>query len=445
MSYTYDSVSIEEVPINRFHQLLTVRSSGGWLMDGYVLSIIGVALTPLAAGLALDSYWQGLIAISALIGICIGSPVGGWLTDRLGRKKLYFAGPALCLVCSLAQFWVETGTTLFILRLLIGVGIGIEYPVSSSLLVEFMPQKQRGPRLAMLTLVYFLGAALAYVVGNLLMAHAGPEGWRFILASPAVIGAAFLLLRLGSPESPRWLLSKGRDAEAEQVIQQVYGPTFSLRNLPEQPAVRKSSFGAAIKAGYGKRLLFTYVFWICSAAPVVAIYSFAPRLLAEYGLNGNWLAWGSVTITVMFVIGCAGAMQLINAMGRRSMVIHSFLWSGLVLIALGLISGLSPLLIVALFSAYAIVIGGTQALQMVYPNELFPTEIRAFAVGLGSALARVGGAVAAWLVPVSLQTIGVHGTTLGIALFSVVGCAVAFALAPETGSMSLQDAASIQR
>lgn len=443
MNDAKEPVSIEDVPISGFHQLLTVRSSGGWLMDGYVLSIIGVALVPLSAGLNLNDYWQGLIAISALVGICIGSPLGGWLTDRLGRKTLYFAGPALCLVCSLAQFWVETGLTLFILRMLIGIGVGIEYPVSSSLLVEFMPQKQRGPRLAMLTLVYFLGAALAYVVGNLLIANTGPEAWRFILASPAVIGALFLLLRLGSPESPRWLLSKGRTEEAEAVIKKIYGPSFSLRNLPEQQSVNKISLMAAIRSGYGKRLFFVYVFWICSAAPVVAIYSFAPRMLVEFNLSGNWLSYGSVTITIMFVIGCAVAMQLINAMGRRSMVIHSFLWSGLVLIGLSMFTGLAPWLVIGLFSAYAIFIGGTQALQMVYPNELFPTEIRAFAVGLGSALSRVGGAVAAWLVPVSLQTVGVHGTTLGIAALSMIGFIVSCMLAPETSSMSLQEASSV--
>lgn len=445
MHSAQENISIEDVPMSGFHQLLTLRSSGGWLMDGYVLSIIGVALGPLSLGLSLDSYWQGLIAISALLGICIGSPLGGWLTDRLGRQKLYFAGPVLCLVCSLAQFWVETGITLFILRMLIGVGIGIEYPVSSSLLVEFMPQKQRGPRLAMLTLVYFLGAALAYAVGNVLIAHLTDDAWRFILASPAVIGALFLVLRLGAPESPRWLLSKGRNSEAERVIKQVYGPAFSLRNLPEQQSVKKISLAQAIRSGYGKRLFFTYVFWVCSAAPVVAIYSFAPRMLEALRLTGNWLSYGSVTITIMFVIGCAVAMQLINAMGRRSMVIHSFLWSGLVLIALALFTDLPSLLVIALFSAYAIFIGGTQALQMVYPNELFPTEIRAFAVGLGSALARVGGAVAAWLVPVSLQSMGVNATVAGIAAFSLVGFVVSFALAPETSKMSLQEAASVGR
>jgi putative MFS transporter len=435
--------SVEDVPLNSFHKLLTFRSGGGSFVDGYVLSIIGVAMLQLTAGLNLNELWQGLIAASALIGIFCGGFLGGWLTGRLGRKKVFLVGPTLFILCSLAQFWVESAEGLFLLRFLIGVAVGIEYPVATSLLVEFLPKKYRGPRLATLTILWFAGAALAYVAGDFILRVGGDDAWRLVLASPALIGAILFALRMGTPESPRWLLSKGRAAEAEGIIKQVYGPEFSLKNLPEQPEVKKLSVWSLLHSGYGKRMMFVTVFWTCSIIPVFAVYAFAPKVLQALNLKGDWASFGSVAITFLFVVGCIIATRLINTVGRRSMLIHSFLWSGLALLGLGAFHTGSEVLILFLFGTYALFIGGAQVLQLVYPNELFPTEIRAFAVGVGTSLSRVGAAVGTYLVPISLETFGIAQTMVAAAVVTFIGLLVAWALAPETRSLNLQQAASL--
>ena len=440
---TITTPSIEDVPINRFHQLLTIRSGGGSFVDGYVLSIIGVSMVQMTAALGLSTLWQGMIAAAALIGIFFGGFIGGWLTDHFGRKRIFFVGPVLFILSSLAQYWVESALALFLLRLLIGIGVGIEYPVATSLLVEFLPKKHRGPRLATLTILWFAGAALAYMVGNALLRHGGDDAWRLVLASAAVIGAALFLVRLGTPESPRWLLGKGRAAEAEQVIKSVYGPRFSLQNLPEQPRQKKLSVWNLLHSGYGKRMLFVSMFWTCSVIPVFAVYAFAPKVLLALNLQGNWASFGSETITLLFVVGCIIATRLINVIGRRSMLIYSFLWSGLALLGLGAFHASSEAVILALFGAYALFIGGAQVLQLVYPNELFPTEIRACAVGVGTSLSRVGAAVGTYLVPLSLDSLGIAQTMYAAAIVTLVGLLFAWALAPETRSLNLQQAASL--
>ena len=249
---TNPTTSIEDVPLNAFHRLLTLRSGGGSFVDGYVLSIIGVAMLQMTAALQLSSFWQGMIAASALVGIFFGGFLGGWLTDRLGRRRLFFVGPSLFVLASLAQYGVDSAAALFVLRFLIGVAVGIEYPVATALLVEFLPKKYRGPRLATLTILWFAGAAFAYLVGDLILRSGGEDAWRLVLASTAAIGAVLFLLRIGTPESPRWLLSKGRDADAERVIRQVYGEAFSLENLPEQALERKVTIWHLLYAGYGK-------------------------------------------------------------------------------------------------------------------------------------------------------------------------------------------------
>ncbi|MFK3771360.1 MFS transporter [Pseudomonas sp. NPDC089406] len=440
---TTTPVSIEDVPLNRFHQFLTIRSGGGSFVDGYVLSIIGVAMVQMAAGLSLSSFWQGMIAASALIGIFFGGFFGGWLTDRFGRKRVFFVGPTLFILASLAQLWVESALALFLLRFVIGIAVGIEYPVATSLLVEFLPKKNRGPRLATLTVLWFAGAATAYVVGEALLRHGGDDAWRLVLASAAVIGAILFIIRLGTPESPRWLLSKGRSQEAEQVIKAVYGEQFSLRNLPEEPKTRKLSFLSLLHAGYGKRMLFVTMFWTCSVIPVFAVYAFAPKVLGALNLKGDWASIGSVAITFLFVVGCIIGTRLLNTLGRRTTLLHSFFWSGLALLGLGAFSNGAEMLILVLFGAYALFIGGAQVLQLVYPNELFPTEIRACAVGVGTSMSRIGAAVGTWLVPMALDSYGIGATMYAAAVVTFVGLAFSIALAPETRSLNLQQAASL--
>lgn len=367
------ALSVEDVPLNPFHKLLTWRSGGGSFVDGYVLSIIGVALAHISSALAMTTLWEGLIAASALIGIFFGGFLGGWLTDRLGRRRLFFVGPVLFVLASAAQFWADSALSIFLLRLVIGIAVGIEYPVATSLLVEFMPKKYRGPRLAMLTILWFAGAATAYMVGEVILRLGGDQAWRWVLASSAVIGLALLLVRLGTPESPRWLLSKGRTAEAEAVIKKVYGSEFGLNNLPEQETRFKVTIWNLLYAGYGARMLFVIVFWTCCIIPLFAVYAFAPKVLAALNVQGDSASIGSILITLFFVAGCVIATRIINRIGRRSMLLYSFLFSGLALLCLGLFHASAGLWILLFFAIYALFIGGAQVLTLVYPNELFPT------------------------------------------------------------------------
>ncbi|EMF7560908.1 TPA: MFS transporter [Serratia marcescens] len=439
-----NTISVEDVPLNRFHRLLTVRSGGGSFVDGYVLSIIGIAMMKVSPALGLSAFWEGLIAASALIGIFFGGFIGGALTDRLGRRVLYFVGPTLFVVCSLAQYWVQSGEVLFALRFMNGVAVGIEYPVATAFLVEFLPKKNRGPCLATLTILWFAGAAVAYLAGEAILNFGGPDAWRLTLASTAVIGALLFIVRLGTPESPRWLLSKGRHAEAEAIIRRVYGPEFGLDNLPVQAESKNLSFANLLHSGYGKRMAFVAIFWTCSVIPVFAVYAFAPKVLDALHLRGNWASYGSVAITLLFVVGCVIATRLINVLGRRKLLLHSFLWSGLALLLLGFLRDGPSAVILLMFGLYALFIGGAQVLQLVYPNEIFPTEIRAGAVGVGTSLSRIGAAVGTWLVPLSLQNIGIGPTMYIAAAITFFGLIVSWFMAPETNARSLEDASSLE-
>lgn len=441
MSNTH--TTLEDVPLNRFHKKLALYSSGGPFLDGYVLSIIGIALVQATPTLQLNAFWQGLIAASALIGIFIGGFLGGWFTDKYGRKMLYTLDLLAIIGFSVAQFWVESAWSLFVWRLLIGIAVGADYPIATSLLAEFLPKKSRGPLVGGLIMMWFVGAAVAYIVGELLLST-GPDGWRWMLASAAVPGVVFLAMRHGTPESPRWLLNKGRSEEAQKVIQTVYGPDYGIKDLPEEEVTQSIPISQLFHSGYGKRMWFITIFWTCSIVPLFAVYAFAPKILEALKLQGSLENFGSAAITVLFLVGCLVALRLVNPLGRRKLLIHSFLWSGVALLLLGIFPDSSPTMTFVLFSAYALFIGGTQILQFIYPNELFPTEIRATAVGLASSLSRIGAAIGTYLVPMSLTSLGIGGTMYVAAAITLIGCLASWQMAPETKSLGLGAAARLK-
>ncbi|MFI6370107.1 MFS transporter [Streptomyces sp. NPDC050546] len=434
---------LDDAPLSRFHKKLALYSSGGPFLDGYVLSIIGVAMTQITPQLDLSDSAQGLIGASALIGIFLGAFLGGWLTDRFGRQLLYTIDLIAIIVCSVAQFWASDPVWLFVLRLLIGMAVGADYPIATSLLAEFTPRRYRGPLLGGLVVMWFVGAATAYIVGELLLS-VGDDGWRWMLASATLPATVIVLLRHGTPESPRWLANKGRVEEAEAVLKQVYGPDTTIADLPDEAEERENvDIKAILRSGYGGRMLYISVFWTCSIVPLFAIYAFGPKILDALQLEGGLANIGEAMITVMFLIGCVIALLGVNRMGRRPLVIHSFVWSGLALLLLGIFPDAPSGVIMTLFALYAVIIGGTQILQWIYPNELFPTEVRGSAVGLASSVSRIGAAVGTYLVPMALTGWGVGGTMLAAAAISLLGAVVSVFWAPETRGMALHEAAAL--
>lgn len=435
-------IDLEDAPLNKFHRRLTFYSGGGPFLDGYVLSIIGVALVQATPELSLSTSWQGLIGASALIGIFFGGFLGGWLTDKFGRQVLYTLDLILIIVCSVAQYWVQSALALFILRLLIGVAVGADYPIATALLAEFTPRRYRGPLLGGLIAIWFAGAAVAYVIGELLL-HSGPDGWRWMLASAALPATGFVIMRHGTPESPRWLSQKGRHAEAAAVLRQVYGKDIKSYPIPTRSGGGRLDAWALFHSGYGARLFFVTVFWTCSIIPLFVVYAFGPMILGALGLGGAMEHLGSAFISALFLAGCLVALVVVNKVGRRKLMLHSFLWSGVALFLLGISPGAPPIVSLSLFSAYALFIGGAQVLTWIYPNELFPTEIRGTAVGLASSLSRIGAAIGTYLAPFSIDALGIGATMVIAAAITLFGFAVSLQSAPETGSLGLDQSAAL--
>jgi hypothetical protein len=232
---------LDDAPLTGFHKRLALYSSGGPFLDGYILSIIGVALVQITPQLGLGGTAEGLVGASALIGIFLGAFVGGWLTDKFGRKLLFTIDLIAIIVCSIAQFFVDSAVALIGLRLLIGMAVGADYPIATSLLAEFSPRKWRGPLLGAYVCMWFVGAAVAYIVGDLLQGgalvrrerHERPLTQAFERRHRAVPRAALRLVggRPQPPVGPEVGVDPVRGAEATEAGDGVLGGTREPHRL----------------------------------------------------------------------------------------------------------------------------------------------------------------------------------------------------------------------
>jgi putative MFS transporter len=433
---------VEDSPLTPFHRRLTIYSAGGPFLDGYILSIIGIALTQLGPQLHLDAFWSGFIGASALAGIFIGGLVFGYLTDLIGRQVMYTIDLILIIIVSILQMFVNSPLELVILRFLIGIAIGADYPIATSLLAEFAPRKYRGPMLGMLLVMWYLGATVADIVGYLLMMGTGINSWKWMLGSSAIPALILVLMRWGTPESPRWLISKGRIEEARQIVKRVFGPDADISELDEQ--TEKTRFSKMFEGDYLKRTLFIGLFWSFQIIPLFAIYTFGPEILNAFHLGQGNLAYiGEALISMFFLLGCIPALFLVNTMGRRPLIIWCFAIMTIGLLILGVFPNPPIWVIISGFAVYALFSGGPNVLDWIYPNELFPTEIRASAVGVGTAISRIGAFIGTFILPYTLSSIGVGPTMLIGAGITFLGLLVSIAWAPETKGKTLSESSSI--
>lgn len=427
-------VRLDDVRMSPFLRRITIFSSGGPFLEGYVLGIIGVALVKMTPELGIDEHWTGLIGVASIIGLFVGASFGGLLTDHIGRRKMFVLDLITIIVLSIACSIVQEPWQLFVLRLIIGATIGADYPIATSMIAEFTPRRYRAISMGFIAAVWYVGANVAYLVGYFLLD--APNGWRWMLASSVVPCVIILLGRMSIPESPRWLYSKGRTEEANRIVRHVYGADVVL----DDETVEKTKIAKIFQWVYFRRILFVGVIWLCQAIPMFAIYTYGPRIIGAFGLGeGKAALIGELVIGTFFMLGTIPAMFLAESWGRRPLVIWTFVIMTAALAVLGVVPDATLWVVIACFAIYALASGGPGNLQWLYPNELFPTDVRATAMGLAMAVSRIGTVITTYVLPDYLASHGIGSTMLVGAAISALGLVVSVAWAPETKGLALSE------
>lgn len=403
-------------------------------LDGYDLGIISVVLPLVAMDLGVSPVWAGLIGASSLIGIFIGGPLFGRVTDRFGRRWPFTINLATFVVLGLAQAAVTAPEQLLVVRLLLGMAIGAEYAIGSPLLMEFAPAERRG-RLGATLMVWWYAGFLASVLAGYFMIDALGWGWRAILATSAVPAVITLVARLGLPESPRWLLSRGRKEEASSISREFVGDAAFDRELAAERPV-SGRIGELFSPAYRSRTLLVCGFWALLVAPYFAIVTFAPEVFGALHMEARA---GTVATNAIALLGAATGMVLMDRIGRRPMLIVPFWICAGALIVVGLWpDGPVPLIMAAVVS-FAFFNALAADLCGVYPSELFPTDLRTSAVGVAAAASRIGAAIGTFLLPIGLNEVGVGPSMLVGAMFCITGAVICHLWAPETVGLSLTE------
>ena len=430
--------NFDDIKFSSIHRRIMLWGSGGPFLDGYVLVIIGVALEQLTPVLHLDAEWIGLLGAAPLAGLFIGTTLFGYISDKVGRRKMFLIDIVAIGVISVATMFVTSPFELLIMRLLIGIVIGADYPIATSMVTEFSNTHQRAFSMGFIAAMWYVGATCANLVGYCLYEMEG--GWRWMLGSAFIPCLIILIGRFDLPESPRWLLRKGRVEECDQMMIKLFGE----RVVFEEEPPKETRFSQLFTRRHFPFVLFIAAIWTCQVIPMFAIYTFGPQIVGLLGLEqGRSATLGNMIISLFFMLGCIPAMFWLDSIGRRPLLIGSFAMMTLALAALGFFPGLGIGLVVMMFAIYAFFSGGPGILQWLYPNELFPTDIRASAVGVIMSLSRIGTIVSVWGLPIFIANHGISNVMLIGAAISLVGLLISMVFAPETRGLNLMQTGSL--
>lgn len=430
--------TIDDAPTTVFHKKIAACTLGGSFIDGYILGIIEFALLLIVPYMNMNAAWQGLIGSSPLIGVFVGSLFFGVLSDKTGRQKIYTLNFVTVVIASVLQFFIDTPGPLFILRLILGIAIGAEYAIGPALIAEFMPSRMRGSILAMLNVSWTVGYVGAALVGYALDGL-GESSWRWMLASSAVFGIIVLIIRIGMPESPRWLILHGEVEKAREVVRKYIGKDVSIDNMLErrEEQVEDKGYKHLFVNGMWKKTMFVSIIWLSGVIPLFGIFTFLPSVLSAIGVEDE--GTGSMLVNLAMLVGAIVAVFIIDRFSRKGLCVWTLLISGIPLFILGIWTGISGILIVLLFSIFIFfaVIAGTVS-GFVYPSEVFPTEIRSSGIGFCSAVSRIGSALGTFLVPVLTESVGIGSVLIGMGAFQILAVIVTIAWAPETRQAKLR-------
>ncbi|MBU8809037.1 MFS transporter [Mycolicibacterium goodii] len=423
------ATSMDDAKWNRLHTLAAFCTLGGTALDGYILGVVGGAINSATDEMEFSPFSQGLVGASALIGIFVGGFFFGRAADRWGRRVVFRWNLIAFVVLSLLQLVTFSTWDLSAYRILLGVAIGVEYAVGAALLSEFVPARTRGALLSTLQTTWFLG----FVSANFVALAWADDNWRWVLASSAVPALIVAIARIWLPESPRWLQAQGRHAEAQAIVDKHFPPGTTLPEV--SPVAETSKFSELFDKKHWRQTTYGGLFWACQVGPLFAIFTFITPVLDDLGLPSGF--WRDFIMNMLQLAGAAVFIWVVAVTKRRSLAIWTFGLTFAALLILGVFPS-APLAVLAVATgAYLFIASGASNLQFVYPSEMFPTRLRTSGVGFSASMSRVGAAIATYLLPVLIASVGINASLLILALFPLVGFLASMAWAPETSKSTI--------
>ncbi|MFB9839040.1 MFS transporter [Actinoallomurus acaciae] len=379
------------------HLRIYVTALFGHFMDGFVINMTGVLIPGLIVTFHLTSKQAGHFSSSLFAGMLVGAAVAGSASDRFGRRFPLFVSIMTYAVFSFAAVFAESYDSLLVFRTLQGVGLGAEIAIVLPYITEFVPSRHRGPLVTLASAAWICGLPASAAVGRLLMPH---SSWRSMFAVGSISAVAAVLIVTRLPESVRYLLRTGRVREARALVDTIASPepaagmrpAAAVAPAPAEAGRATGSVRFLLGRSYLRYTLSIWLMELCAGAFLYGMSSWLPSILERRGVGLLRSFSYTAIITFAAVVGAIVAGQLVNRVGRRSVMSSSFLLGGVVCLIWGTTSATAA--VVALGSVAQFFGSGVAgATLFAYASELYPTESRATGLGWAAAWQKAGGLV----------------------------------------------------
>jgi MFS family permease len=435
---------LDRLPWSRFHTLVVVALGVTWILDGLEVTLAGSVSGALKESpvLRFTNTEIGMAGAAYLAGAVFGALVFGWLTDRLGRKKLFTITLFVYLAATAATAFSWSFWSFIVFRFFTGMGIGGEYTAINSTIQELVPARVRGWVDLVINGSFWVGAALG-AVGAIVLLNpvvVDPElGWRLAFFIGSALGLVILVLRRWIPESPRWLIGQGRVAEAEAIVAAIEarsatpasaGP-LPLTHLRPRVSTPLAEVFTALFVTYRPRALVGLALMVSQAFFYNAIFfTYALILTDFYKVPSQAIGWFILPFAAGNFLGPLVLGRLFDTVGRRIMIAGTYAASGILLTGTGWLFWqdlLSAAQLTACWSVVFFFASAAASSAYLTVSETFPVEMRALAIAAFYAVGTGAGGVAGpWLFGILIDT-GSRGSVFAGYLFGaalMLGAAV---------------------
>ena len=424
---------IDDHPIDRKTLLLTFVALGGTFVDAYDFSSLGVGVVQMRQTFHLSPFQVGLLTAIMALGACAGAISGGSAIDRLGRFKILLVNVTLLVVAALGAALSTNIVMLLAFRLLIGIGVGLDFPVALSYVAEIVSSRTRSGSVATWQIMWYVAAVCSgLVILPLIGTGLSQNLWRIAIGFGAVPALIILLLRyFYIDESPRWAARNLSLERAGHIVAHTYG--INVRIVPDRvapKAARAAQFSTLFYRTYLPRTVLVSAVCITQAVEYFSVGFNVPSISqAIFGNTIRNAILGAVFFNLFGIVGASVGAFFNERVSIRKMVMLGFCIVAVSLVAFGLTyESSTPALKAALLASvlFGHSLGPGQG--MTFATLSYPTAVRGLGSGWGQGMIRVGSICGFFLFPLIVATAGMGMTLLYVAIVPVLGLASCLAI-----------------
>ncbi|MCL5066113.1 MAG: MFS transporter [Firmicutes bacterium] len=438
--------ALDESGMQKFHLRTMFTAGMGFFTDAYDLFIIGTVTAILTPIWHLDTSELALLNSLSLAAAAFGAALFGPLMDRFGRKAIYGFEMVILTFGALLSAFAPSFAWLLVFRVIVGIGVGGNYPTSSVITSEYSNRAQRG---YMVTMVFAM-QGLGLLVGPLVAAGLLASGighdlvWRLMLAFGAIPAASVIYLRRNLPESPRFLLSVKKDQTAAKEVAELLANAEPATPRVEEAPVVQNQMQSMLSRRNLIRLIGAAGSWFLID---IAFYgnSVSSQVIMKALLPGAPLVTTVLVTALIFAVaavpGYFVAAHYMDRLGRKRIQITGFLVMALAYGSLLVVPTIVkvPLMFLVVYAiSYFFVEFGPNTTTFLVPSEIFPTNLRGRGHGFSAASGKIGAFVGAFFLPLVLKAIGLSSTMGLLAGVALLGVALTWLAIPEMKQVSLE-------